>query len=267
MFDSALPPDDTPLMQTAAFAAALHLIGERPVTLPSGLVLLSRRIAGVPMLMLPRAVPPPDLGAQMAQAGLRRPVLLSPERRCALPRGIRLRAPRDLLSLDLGAPQEARRAGLHQNWRHQLGQAERSGLRMRHATLAPIDPLLTLEATQARARRYMGWPPALTAAFARAAPQNTHLFSAYLRGHRVADMLFLTHGTRASLHIAHTTPQGRAVHAHNLLLWEGSVLLAKRGISAIELGPATTPDIDRFKRRAGAVAQPTGGTWLCWPRR
>jgi len=265
MFDASPALCENSLMQDRAFAAALMLCGQSPVLLPSGLLLLSRRIAGVPVLMLPRAVPPPDLSAQLAQAGLqRRPLILSPERPCQMPRAIPLSPALSLWKLDLTAPRAARRAALHQNWRHQLGQAEASPLRVLHRPLNPDHPLLALEAEQARSRRYQNWSPALTAAFAQAAPAQTHLFTALLRGHAVAHMVFLTHGNRATYHIGHTEAEGRRLHAHNLLLWQAMEALAARGITSLDLGVATTPGIDRFKRRSGAKAQPTGGTWLRW---
>lgn len=265
MFDASPPSTNHPLMQDRAFAAALHACGEDPVALPSGHLLLNRRILGVPVLMLARAAPPPDLTHQLKKLGLhRRPLILSPERPCTLPRAVNIAAPRSLLTVDLIAPRAARRAKLHQNWRHQLGQAEASALRILHRPLKPDHPLLALDARQSRARRYQNWPTALTSAFASIAPDQTHVFTALHRGHPVAHMLMLTHGTRATYHIGHTNDQGRALHAHNLILWEAMNILAARGITALELGPETTPQIDRFKRRAGAQAAPTGGTWLRW---
>ena len=265
MFDASPPPSTHALMQDRAFTAALMLCGGTPLILPSGLTLLSRRIAGVPVLMLPRAVPPPDLPAQLAQEGLRRrPLILSPEEPCKMPRALRIAPARSLWKLDLTPPEPSRRAALHQNWRHQLRQAENGPLRVLHRPLTPDHPLLSLEAAQARNRRYQNWPSALTAAFARAAPDQTHLFTALLRGHAVAHMLFLSHGSRATYHIGHTGAEGRSTHAHNLLLWQAMNALAARGIMSLDLGVETTPAIDRFKRRAGAVARSTGGTWLRW---
>lgn len=265
MFDASPPPFDHPLMQNRAFAAALRLCGEEPITLPSGHLLLNRRIAGVPVLMLPRAAPPPDLSVQLRTAGLhRRPLILSPEVPALMPRAINVAAPRKLLIVDLTTSQESRRAALHQNWRHQLGQAESNALRILRRPMTPDHPLLAVEAEQAHERRYQNWPTALTSAFARIAPDQTYVFTALLRGHPVAHMLMLTHSTRATYHIGHTTDQGRAVHAHNLILWEAMNTLAARGITSLDLGPETTPQIDRFKRRAGARAVPTGGTWLRW---
>lgn len=254
-----------PLMQDRAFAAALLLCGEQPVTLPSGLLLLSRRVMGLPLLMLPRAGPPPDLTAQLAQAGLhRRPLLLSPEAAVPMARAVRLAGPRNLLRVDLEEDAARRRRNLHQNWRHQLKQAEAAPLRVLHRPFEADHPLLALDASQANARGYQGWPGTLTAAFAQVAPEQTHLFTALLRGHPVAHMLFLTHGSGATYHIGHTTDAGRATHAHNLLLWQAMNALSLRGITRLELGPLTTPQIDRFKQRAGAHPVQTGGTWLRW---
>lgn len=266
MFDASPSSSRSyPLMQDHSFAAALRSCGQSPEILPSGLVLLRRRVAGIPLLMLPRAEPPADLTAQLAQAGLQRlPLILSPERPCETPRSLRLMAPRSLFNVDLRAPKSERRAQLHQNWRHQLKQAENGPLRLLHRPLEPLHPLLTLAATHARRHRYATWPTALTAAFTRAAPEKTHLFTALLRGHPVAYMLFLTHGDRATYHVGYNTDAGRGQRAHNLLMWEAMNVLAGRGITRLDLGPKTTPEIDRFKRRTGAVAQPTGGTWLRW---
>lgn len=265
MFDALSDHPDTPLMQDRAFCAALQLCGETPVTLPSGLLVLSRRIVGVPLVMLPRVAPPDDLARQLFDVGLhRRPLILSPERPAAVDRAIRIAAPREILRVDLSGPKLTRRACLHQNWRHQLGQAEAGPLRVLHRPFSPDHPLLALEARQSQAKRYQNWPTHLTSAFATVAPDQTHVFTALLRGHPVAHMLFLTHGNRATYHMGHSAQEGRAHHAHNLLLWEAMNALAARGISQLELGPSTTQSIDRFKRRAGAQAEPTGGTWLRW---
>ncbi|UWR27834.1 GNAT family N-acetyltransferase [Sulfitobacter sp. S223] len=265
MFDTSPPLSDHPLMQDRAFADALRLCGKVPVVLPSGLMLLSRRLMGMPVLMLPRAAPPRDLGTQLAQAGLHRhPVILSPETQCKMPRALPLSPVRSLLEVNLSQPSPVRRAALHQKWRHQLGQAEAGALRILHRPLAPDHHLLEIEAKQARARRYQNWPSPLTAAFAQAAPEQTHLFTALLRGHPVAHMLFLTHGIRATYHIGHNSDAGRAAQAHNLLLWQAMQTLSRCGITRLDLGPETTPQIDRFKHRAGARPRSTGGTWLRW---
>jgi hypothetical protein len=265
MFDATASMSSHALMQDRTFATALRHCGEAPVTLPSGLTLLKRRVAGIPILMLPRVSPPADLRAQLAQMGQQRlPLIMSPEQPCKMPLALRVSPARTLLHIDLSAAKQERRAALHQNWRHQLGQAENGPLRVLERPLTPDHILLALERAQALKRRYQSWPVTLTAAFAKIAPDQTHLFTALLRGYPVAHMLFLSHGCRATYHIGHSTDAGRKTHAHNLLLWSAMNQLAQRGITSLDLGPTTTPNIDRFKRRAGAQPQPTGGTWLRW---
>lgn len=266
MFDAETPATH-PLMQDPAFAAALRLCGQSPIILPDGLILLSRRVMGIPLLMLPRATPPPDLHAHLrAEKRHRCPLILSPETPCAPKRALRLKSAQTLLHVDLTADTMIRRDRLHPKWRNQLCRAENGPLRVRHSPLEPDHPLLALEETQAKTKGYRNWPRALTMAFATAAPAQTHLFTATLRGHPVAHMLFLTHGQRATYHIGHTTPDGRACHAHNLLLWHAMSHLALSGHTTLDLGLACprTPTLTRFKQRTGATSQQTGGTWLHW---
>ncbi|MEY8843073.1 GNAT family N-acetyltransferase, partial [Cribrihabitans sp. XS_ASV171] len=80
--------------------------------------------------------------------------------------------------------------------------------------------------------------------------------------------LILIHGQSATYHVAHTTQQGRATSAHNLLLWEAATWLAARGLTRLDLGPVETehsPGLARFKLGTGARARALGGTWLLWP--
>ena len=260
----ARPPETHALMQDPAFAAALRLCGQSPITLPCGLTLLNRRIAGIPILMLPRAAPPADLHDQLSAGNLhRRPLILSPETDGVLPRALRLSAPKTLLHLDLTGDL---RAGLHPKWRNQLRHAEASPVRVRARRLPPDHTLLDLEETQSRTKGYRNWPRALTAAFATVAPSQTHLFTATLRGHPIAHMLFLSHGQRATYHIGHTTDAGRAHHAHNLTMFTAMTQLARLGLTSLDLGPTSpkTSTLTRFKIRTGARPQLTGGTWLRW---
>jgi len=268
MFDAGHAPD-TPLMQDPAFAAALRLCGQNPVTLPSGVMLLHRRLMGASVMMLPRAAPPADLDAQLRAQNLHRiPLILSPERPCALPRALKLRSAQMMAQLDLHPDMATARAALHPKWRNQLRHSEGAGLRVSHMPLPPDPnhPLLQSETAQAHKRGYTNWPAALTAAFANVAPKQSQLFTASLRGTQVAHMLFLSHGARATYHIGHITTVGKANCAHNLLLWQASRWLAAQGHSALDLGliDPRTPGLNRFKLRTGARAVKTGGTWLHW---
>lgn len=264
MFDTAPPPDHA-LLQDPTFAAALHACGQRPITLPNGLIVLHRRLFGVPLTMLPRATPPPNLRTLLREAGLPRgPLILSPEVPCPNLRAVRLRAPVNIAQIDLGPDNTTRHAQLHGKWRNQLRRAEASALQICHQTFPPDHPLLQLDAAQAKSRHYKSWPTALTAAFAQIAPHQTRLFTASLRGAPIAHMLFLLHGARATYHIGYTTQDGRKVNAHNLLLWRATCWFRDHGVTTLDLGPlpAQTPTLNRFKLRAGAQPTPTGGTWL-----
>lgn len=268
MFDAPRPSFHS-LLQDPAFAGALRLCGQRPVLLPGGLMLLRRRFFGVPVLMLPRATPPPDLTVQLVAAGLQHlPLILSPERAGKIPGALRLSGPRPLARLPLTGSLAQRRAALHPKWRNQLRRAEASRLEISCAPLPadPDHPLLRREAAQARARGYASWPAPLTAAFAKCAPAQTHLFCARRQGQDIAQMLFLSHGARASYHIGFINAAGKAHCAHNLLLWQAAGALAARGITEMDLGPLhpRTAGLNRFKLRSGARAVETGGSWLRW---
>ena len=265
MFDTP-PLTAWPLLQDAAFGAALRRCGQHPVMLPGGLMVLHRRICGMPVAMLPRAAPPADLRAQLRAVGLHHvPMILSPETACAVPSALRLRRPRQRLIINLTAGPERH---LHPKWRNQWRKALRAGLQVQHTRLPPdpTHPLFEAETAQRQRRGYTGWPAALTAAFAAAAPEQTRLLCARERGKVVAQMLFLRHGDTVTYHIGHITPAGRALCAHNLLLMQACTWFADQGCRQMDLGllePAN-PGLTRFKMRAGAVAEPTGGTWLAW---
>ncbi|MEQ6248219.1 GNAT family N-acetyltransferase [Sulfitobacter sp. HNIBRBA3233] len=261
------PRDPHALMQDPAFAAALRLYGEDPLELPGGQILLRRRLMGMTVAMLPRCAPPPDLDAALRAHGLhRQPLILSPQAPAPVPGALRLCAPRERLVLPIAPGADQRRALLHQKWRNQLRRAEDAGLQVTYAPLRPDDDLLCAAEQQSHFRGYRDWPTALTRAFAQVAPDQTRLFTAHHCGAPVAWMLFLVHGSAATYHIGLTTDHGRAVHAHNLVLWRALGWLAARGIASLDMG-LSVPEaagLDRFKQRAGAVRQQTGGTWLRW---
>ncbi|MEM6941063.1 MAG: GNAT family N-acetyltransferase [Pseudomonadota bacterium] len=268
MFDEAPLPRHS-LLQDPAFEAALRACGQTPVRLESGHLILRQRVLGMPLAMLPRAAPPPDLTAQVRRAGLQRlPLILSPERPSPLPPAVPLRGACQLAVWDISGSVGTRRARLHQKWRNQLRKAEMSDLCLHEGRLPPdpADPILQAAAQHAAAHRYTLWPAPLTAAFAHAAPAQTQLFQARLNGAPVANMLFLTHGDQATYHFGQTSDKGRAHAAHNLILWRAAEALSARGIKAIDLGrvDGQSPTLDRFKLRTGAQRQKTGGTYLHW---
>lgn len=257
------------MLQDPAFGQALQRCGTRPIILASGQLLLQRRIFGVPVAMLPRAAPPRDIHVQLADIGLARvPLLLSPETPVARKLGLPIWSAQTMAVLPLLGDLDRQFAALHAKWRNQLRAARRRDLRVALRRLPPDrhHPLLVMDAKQGKERGYRGWPAALTAAFAAVAPAQTQLFVAKHRGQILAQMLFLTHGQRATYHIGHTNEDGRRLSAHNLLMWEAMRHFTTHGFQQIDLGPLhpATPGLNRFKERTGAKVQKTGGTWLDW---
>jgi len=269
------PPARRALQQSPHFAEALKAFGRTPLLLdgPDLMVVLHRRLAGLPFTMLARAAlpnPGPVLD-RLCETGLHRSlVILSPDHPTpdlaelgALP----LISPATLAEIDLCVSKAQRYAQLHQKWRNRLTHAKAQGLRVACQPM-PTDPahwLLAADATQQRARGYRNWPPGLTLAFARTHPENTVQFTAFEGHDPIAAMLFLRHGSGVTYHIGHTTARGRQLSAHNLLLWQATNWLAASGHSWLDLGLINTqalPGLARFKLGAGATPRALGGTWL-----
>ncbi|MCV6596790.1 MAG: GNAT family N-acetyltransferase [Mangrovicoccus sp.] len=181
-------------------------------------------------------------------------------------------SPGSLARLDLRASSAERRARAHGKWRNRLVRAEQARLGLRHSPL-PADHrhwLLSAEAEQSRARGYQRLPLDFTQNWAMLGGRRaTRLFVAEHRpGDPIAAMLFLLHGQSASYHIGWSNPQGRAVNAHNLLLWQASEWLAAKGYSSLDLGSLDTersPGLARFKLGSGAVPIRLGATRLDAP--
>ncbi|MFT7594516.1 MAG: hypothetical protein ACI8R4_001837 [Paracoccaceae bacterium] len=284
MFDT--PPNPLPppaLQQHPNFVAALRACGQTPLVLdgPAPLTLLRQTLWHcLPMAMLARvAIPSAALLAdQLISAKQHRtPILISPDHptpELARIGAVPLVSPATVAEIDLRPPIALRRAALHQKWRNRLTRAEAAlqanTLRITRQNM-PIDPahwLLQADANQQHARGYRAWPPALTLAYARENPGQAKLFTAFQARAPIAAMLFLRHGGAASYHIGHTTPAGRALSAHTLLLWHAAGWLAAKGHDRLDLGLINTEDaagLARFKLGAGAQARALGGTWLWWP--
>ncbi|MCA0872850.1 GNAT family N-acetyltransferase [Seohaeicola saemankumensis] len=271
MFDTDPPADAPPLQQSAGYESALRSFGHAPLRLSDGTLALRRRLpGGLTLLMLPRAAPMPldHLPALLAEVGLRRCLLLlspdRPTRYDALP----LVSPTHVAELSLHPQTTHQRGALHQKWRNRLTRAESSGTTVRIGNPADLNWLLTADAAQRRARGYRGWPVALTRAWCAANPRDTLLLTALAHGRPIAAALFLIHGAAASYHIGHSTPRGRQLNAHNLILWQAMRHLSGMGVTRLDLGPIdteTAPGLARFKLGTGAHTRPLGGTWLWVP--
>jgi len=169
--------------------------------------------------------------------------------------------------LDLAASQTIRRARLKSKWRNRLVRAETSGLHVERARFSPRRHgwLLNAEAAQRKARGYRGLPLEFTRLAADVSPETAQVFTASQKGVRLGAMLFLLHDGAASYHIGHLSAEGRALAAHNLLLWQAANWLAANGVAWLDLGPVETehaPGLARFKLGCGAAPIKRGATCL-----
>ncbi len=273
MFDCAPPLCPTPLMQSAAFEAALRACGQRPVRLSCGTLMLRRKVAGLPVAMLPRAVlSDPARTLSLARKVTRAPLLISPARPAdlSLYGALPLISPAQQAVISLNADPDVMRGHLHGKWRNRLKHAEKAGLRVQHHPMPRRTDhwLLQADVAQQRTRRYRNWPVPLTLGFAATTPRAAILFEAFQGADPVAALLILRHGDTATYHIGHTTAAGRAASAHTLLMWTAMCWCARHGHHWLDLGLVDTrhtAGLARFKLGTGAQVMPLGGTWLHWP--
>ncbi len=159
--------------------------------------------------------------------------------------------------LDLSQPLAALRAGLHPYWRNRLSAAERSGLKI--IELAPDSPelprVLAEENRQRERKRFYALPLGFISHYLEeGGTQSALILQASWQSRPVAAMLFLIHGSSATYQLGWTNPQGRALNAHNLILWDAIERLQQRGIVKLDLGGVNThdlPGISRFKINTG----------------
>lgn len=178
--------------------------------------------------------------------------------------GLKIASGAELATIQLRAPDQMR-ARLHQKWRNQLKKSEASDLVV---TDQPLDPLrhkwfLTAEAAQQKTRKYKSYPTGFLVAYAAANKGQARLYTAVLDGQPVAGMLVLKHGRMATYQAGVTMPEGRAVCAHNRLLWQIMCDLQKRQVTRLDLGRADlSPGLRRFKMGAGAEVETLSGSFL-----
>lgn len=267
------------LAQSPEFARALRFNEQEPLVLNqlSDTLVMRRRVWGrIDVAMVNRAQidKPLRLLEILQEQGLRRtPVILSPENptpELAQHGAVPLMSPAQVAKLDLTTSLDDRRAGLHQKWRNRLKHAESQPLRITRQNM-PMDPdhwLLKADIQQQSRRGYRNWPTKLTLAYVHENPGKAKLFQAFDGKEVVAAVLILCHGKTASYHISHTTDQGRAVSAHNLLMWHAMNWLASKNYTELDLGLINTEDaagLARFKLGTGAKLHCLGGTWGYWP--
>ncbi|MDF1668938.1 MAG: GNAT family N-acetyltransferase [Roseovarius sp.] len=182
-----------------------------------------------------------------------------------------LTAGQQFARLDLTKPKPERMASQHGKWRNRLRHAQNANVTYQCRPFKPAtdQPLLDLELQQRRALRYKSLPAGFVHAWAMANKKAAQLFLANDRDGPIGFVLLLIHAPTATYHIGWSNERGRALSCHNLLLWNASNWLARRGIKELDLGlidPEETPGLTRFKLGIGAQAHKTGPTMLALPR-
>lgn len=260
-----------PLQQHPAFAAALTHLGRPPmrVWLPAGdreVLVMRRRFGPLKLGVISRAdIHVMDLARLRDQSGCRW-LIVNAESGRDVP-GLKWRHGPHVAELNLRKSASCLRRDMAQKWRNRLNRAARSGLSVSQTEL-PAQPdhwLLRAEARQQRAKRYRGYPPVFSAAFAASNRGQARLFEARDHGAPVAAMLFLCHGSTATYQIGWSGPDGRRHSAHHLLLWRAMLELPRRGITRLDLGLVDTqsaPGLARFKLGSGATCRALGGSYV-----
>ena len=159
--------------------------------------------------------------------------------------------------IDLSQPLSALRAGLHPYWRNRLSAAERSGLKL--AVLshdsAELPRILAEEQIQRQRKRFYALPLGFIDHYLEeGGTESALILQASWQSRPVAVMLFLIHGSSATYQLGWSQAQGRALNAHNLILWNAIEQLKQRGIDKLDLGGVNThdlPGISRFKINTG----------------
>lgn len=271
---NTVDPADPPLVQSAAFAAALTRLGRPPLRLSPGggrgeVTLVRRALGPLRLGLVSRCDLTRPEARRLARAAEVSALILNPET-AAGAQGLKLQTEASVAVWDLSPPEDALRAGMKQKWRNRLAKAERARLRVSESRLDAERShwLFERERVQAARRGYANWPEPVIRAYAAANGGQARLFDARSGGTIVAAMLFLLHGGTATYQIGWTGGEGRALCAHHLLLWVAARRLRARGTSRLDLGTIATdraPGLARFKLGVGARPRTLGGTWLALP--
>ncbi len=189
------------------------------------------------------------------------------DRDCVEAGMIRVARPDPTAVLDLDHPAETLRSGLSGKWRNRLVRAEGCGLTIDRcdADVTQFQWLLQAEARQQRNKGYRGLPPRFVEAWHALDAQAVRVFSASNGGAPIAAMAFLCHGTSATYQIGWCGDTGRALNAHNLLMWHAMDHFRKRGIRRLDLGTLSnrsSPGLARFKAGTGAQVVEFGATYV-----
>lgn len=264
------------LQQSLRYAATLRRLGRRVRVLHAAdgppIVAVERRFGPATVLYLPRADTRGDRMTNLTRLPVSTTRLIIPDNDHPGSVGWPILTPQHIAEINLPRrPVDERLwANMHGKWRNRLRRALDGPLTVAQTAFCPSDhaPLLRLEGAQRRQRGYSFYPPGFLAAWVNVNPHHAPLFIAYHQDDPVAFMLFLTHGRVATYVIGWTGPEGRRLHAHNLLMWSAIQDFFRKGITRIDLGTIDTESgasLARFKLGCGARARTLGPTLLVPP--
>lgn len=175
--------------------------------------------------------------------------------------------------LDLRPALDAIRAGLDGKWRNMLVRAEAGGLRVRACSGGTlVDWLVEANERYRRSVGYRGPTPVFIQALGQVphAAQSRLALIAMEGQEPVAGVILQRHGTSATYYVGCTSPRGRELRAHHLLLWNAITALKELGAQSLDLGGVDTvnaPGLARFKLGLGGEVTTLAGTYLAPPVR
>ncbi|MEM6414842.1 MAG: GNAT family N-acetyltransferase [Pseudomonadota bacterium] len=173
--------------------------------------------------------------------------------------------------IDLSADEEVLRKQLDGKWRNRLKAAEKANIDINRVGQKPSDYQWILEEERAQQVRagYNALPSGFTIMFHQEAGTNAVIaLEARLGTDRLGAVLFLRHGQAATYHIGWASEAGKAVNAHNLLLWRSMLILKNKGVGILDLGGLDTnqrPGIARFKLGTGGRLFSQSGAYCLDP--
>lgn len=141
--------------------------------------------------------------------------------------------------LDLTRDVDTLRAELRGNWRGSLSKAERSDVRIEwDKDGRNLSWMIGIYAGDKEARGYGGPSPDLLHRYLPLLAAKGDLLAgrALIGDDPVAFVILVRHGRSATYLVGWSSPEGRAVSAHHLLLWEGACVLKEKGIKELDLG-------------------------------
>ncbi len=175
-------------------------------------------------------------------------------------------APYQTIWLDLTHDEPTLREGLKKNWRNALSKAERADVRIvwdkKGAGLQWLlmhhDAHRTIKNFQAASPKFIR---ALAATFA---PGGDMLVGqAFIGEESVAAVLFFRHGSSATYQVGWSGEAGRQVNAHQLLLWQGMLMLKDEGVLDLDLGGVNdlAEGVKAFKEGMGGEVATLSGIY------